>query len=115
MRDRVRASILSAIPDEKVDALIAAEWTAFFEMKQLHYNSERTSPFREMVKLEITKMMQERIRKDLEAAFAGSWNNGQFETAEDLIKLLKPVLYEALMGGIAQTVANNIRMNLGPR
>ncbi len=114
VRDHVRKNILAAIPDEQIDALVRAEWSAFFEEKSPQYGAPATSPFKEMVKVEIREFVRERFKETLKRELEATWNSDtqRNEVAVDLVNKIKPVIYDAILEDSARALLSSIRSNI---
>jgi uncharacterized protein YfeS len=116
IRDRVRLALLEAIPNEQMDALLAAEFARYFKEERWNGGS-RPSPFQEAVKAEIDRQVKavvtERIKDQL-ASMVSTWDeaDGQHKLVGELVEKLAPLALKGFMADIVSMVASNIRSSI---
>lgn len=127
MRDKVRTMFVELIPEGKLDEMIQAEWSHFFEThaeakrsQSWGYSSQAKpdeanwSPFELMTRRLIREQMEEHVKEQVKAAVESiSWNNedGQ-EILAKIVKEAAPHIWEAAVGRMISEAANVIQNNL---
>lgn len=119
LRDRVRSALLDAIPDEQLDRYIQAEFTVFFtdattDAWGTRINQPRPSPFKEIVRTELTAMLKEKIVAKLKAltnTVVEQWDNttGEQRLLGDLVQEMAPIALQGIAKGIAEKCIQAVR------
>lgn len=116
IRDKVRDTILGAIPQEQIDALIAAEWTACVDGVPAGKNQWGTvctpaqpPKLKAMIENEIAAQLRPMVQAAVEKGLTERWDNGQREIAGEMVDKLRPHLADALFGAMASRIAGELR------
>ncbi|MAG67100.1 MAG: hypothetical protein CMK74_14720 [Pseudomonadales bacterium] len=112
LRDKVRASFMELIPDEKWDEMVNAEWTAFFSEKQSDhypYNKE-PSRFRYMIRNEMSRQVMEKIKPLLHQKVneCQDWN----VHADEALNAIVAGAGDAVMKGFVKGLVQHITLEL---
>lgn len=86
LRAKVRETLIGSLPDEQMDAMIQAEFRAYFEPEQNRYNSTTTpSPFQSLVRETISKEVESSLRRWIDAYFETYWAEHGETALQDLV------------------------------
>jgi len=74
VRDRIRATYVSLIPDDQWTAMVKREVDLFFEEKnETTYGTTRSSRFKDVVFSELEKVAKEKVKEELAKLSEGFW------------------------------------------
>ncbi len=111
IRDRVRSVIVSAMPDEQIDAMIGAEHRQFTSSKN-KYGHDIDSPFALMVRAEITRRIKEKVLAWLDENFDTIYEDGESKMTGELVAAFVPVAQKAMVEEMVSTALAGIRNRL---
>lgn len=120
IRDKVRAEIVSTIPDEQVNTLIKKEWESYFLSPSLdswktYSDEDRLSPFqreiRKCVRESLTTKIKEAIDKEMLYFTQSTWENQAKSAVSSMIRQYSQDVLEGLTRDIANRAVMNLRNN----
>lgn len=118
IRDRVRSSIVSVIPDEQIDKLVKSEFDSFFKIPERpHWSSDagKGSPFQEAVKREIDVFVKEKVQAEvqdqLNAFTQATWDDAGKSFVAQFVKEYAPYALEGVAAAMVTSAMNNLRNN----
>ena len=122
IRARIRLAFVEAIPDEAWNAMIRKEVDAFMQTRHVEtgYGSHQVpSHFSDVVRSELTKELQVRIKQMLEGQeWQGHWN-GNMQNAGERIKALmienSGEILNSWIGNIFQNMMSDLRNRMQQR
>lgn len=109
VRDRIKATFVSLIPDDQWQKLVESEINKFFANTD-NYNDKR-SPFRKIVDEELTKLAKEKISEGLKAYTNETWNNNQLVISDLLREHLinnSSQIFASAFSSMFQQVVNSL-------
>lgn len=116
IRDRVRTSIVSVIPDEQIDNLVKAEYDRYFQAPQQPSweKKEVFSPFQNTIKAEIESYMKEKlqaaVRKELDLILTDAkWNQTGAVAVSSMVKQYAPDFLEGMIASYTGNVVGQLR------
>ena len=112
IREKVRETLIMAIPDEQMDAMIRAEFDDFFKSRP-GYGKIKQSRLGLIVQEELDKLMREKIRGWLDTNFQRQWDNGIERHVGELVGSLAPIVQQSMMADIVQRSLSELRYKLG--
>jgi len=114
VRDRIKATFVSLIPDAQWEQLTQKEIDDFFKIRD-DYRSQRDwramSDFQKICFEEFEKLTREKIKEMLALYVSESWSNNGPKVNEELNKLLvlnAQPLFVSMMSGMFQQAINNM-------
>lgn len=115
VRDRIKATFVSLIPDAQWEQLTQKEIDDFFKARD-DYRSQRDwramSDFQKICFEEFEKLTREKVRIMLEAYTSTQWENNAPKMSEELKKLMTDnaqEIFTRMVGGMFQTAINNMK------
>jgi len=112
VRDRIRATYVSLIPETQWTQMVQKEINTFFTEYDTGYRTERISPFRKIVYSELEKKAKEIANRYLESISSNQWENDKCVPGEFVKQLFAEKSGEILLGvlgGMVQNAINNAR------
>lgn len=116
IRDRVRTSIVSVIPDEQIDNLVKAEYGRYFQAPQQPSweKKEVFSPFQSTIKAEIESYMKEKlqaaVQKELDAIMSDAkWTQTGQVAVSSMVKQYAPDFLEGMIANYTNNVVGQLR------
>lgn len=114
IREKVRGTILDAIPPEQIDKMIAAELATIMQDEPASYDYGRNIPakpglVRKIILEEMEAYLRPQVKALVETSVAVSWENGTQRVSGELVEKLKPVVLDSLLGLLAGNVAGALR------
>lgn len=113
VRDRIKATFVSLIPDTQWEQLVQKEIDDFFKTRD-GYGQQREwrsmSDFQKIVFEEFEKLTREKVAKMLEEYKSDAWENNQPKLSQELEKLIvanADQIFTKIIGSIIQTAINN--------
>jgi hypothetical protein len=109
VRDRVKATFVSLIPDEQWEQMIVKETDDFFKEKDDGY-SNRTykSDFQTLVREELNELAKVKIKEVLKEYTNEVWKDGKLDINESMKKLIKENSSELIYGFLNQMMKSTI-------
>lgn len=117
VRDRIKATFVSMIPDGEWEQLVKAECDKFFKIEENYRGSyEKTSPFQDIVHKLLAEEVKTQVKAYLSKEWASAyWNGGAVEQLnENLKKLIVEKSGEVLLstlGNMMQMTINSMKSN----
>lgn len=115
IKDRIKATLASLIPDEQWEALINREVEAFFQEEQLdqYYRSTKKSPsqFRTLVWEQLKDQCREQVLVFLSTYRSEIWENNKIKVNERFKQLIldnAPEMFTNIIADIMQQTLNNM-------
>jgi hypothetical protein len=117
VKDRIKATFISLIPDDQWDQMVQKEIDLFFQPKERRNSIERISDFSDLVQKELLEECKKRLITYLASEeFNAVWkNNGQSATSEAVKKMIVENSGEIMMsafGGMFTHMLHNFRQSL---
>ena len=112
IRDRVRAVLLEALPEEALDQAIQAEWSRFFVSTKDRYGSEHASPFSDMVQSLLAERVRAKVIGWLDANFEQEWDGRTQKLVGPLVAELVPIVQERMHVELVSQALNDLRGRL---
>jgi CRISPR/Cas system-associated endoribonuclease Cas2 len=117
VKDRIKATFVSLIPDDRWDEMVKNEVDFFFKIKDRGYEQNQYSDFQATVNSELVKECKNRLVKYLSSPeFSTIWNtNGMPYTSkavEDMIIKNSGEIMAQMFNGMFTNVLQNFRQNL---
>lgn len=115
VKDRVKATFVSLIPDEQWEQMISREAEEFFRTKDRYQSAHsRISDFSIIVNEVLSTVARERINAFLVEYESHIWDgNSNMPRAGDLLKELMiknaPEIFTSIFGNMMQNAINNMR------
>jgi hypothetical protein len=111
VRDRIRATYVSLIPEEQWAQMVKKEIDSFFAEKNISYDSRGIiSDFKTVVYSELEKKTREEAKKYLESISHTEWNDGKYKAGEFVKQLFiekSGEMFLSIMGSMVQNAINN--------
>lgn len=114
VRDRVRATLFSAIPDEAINALIASELSKMTTPSTDYYTRGR-SELQQIVEKEMKKQFSERMVLDVTKYIDETYKNQSKELVQTAIKELAPIFMAGMMESFAANAVQALRNQLNQK
>lgn len=111
IRNKVRETIIEAIPDGQMDAMIQSEFEAFFKAKT-GYGREAPSEFSRIVSSELDSFMRKSIGEWLDSNFKREWNDGIQRMVGETVAELALVVQNRIVVDITQQALVELRSRL---
>lgn len=116
VRDRIKATFVSLIPDAQWEELVKAECDKFFQIKENYSSYDKVSPFGRIVEQELAAKTKEMIKEYLGKEWTTTyWNGGATDNLnENLKKLIVEKSGEVLigtLGSMLQATINQMKQN----
>jgi hypothetical protein len=117
LQDRIRATFLELLPEEKLDELVKTEWDRFFtDSGEGYYPSQRKfpSPFKMMVRTELNKFFSERLEEWIRVAQQGLWRCTEdgASAAFDKVRLDRNEFFAGVVKEVAPSVLDDLVGNI---
>lgn len=110
--DKVRQLIMNAMPEEKLQAVLKAEYDSYFNTTRDRYSDKVESKFSKLVQSEISKFMDKKVQETVRAYLDTLvWGNGS-EEAKTILATITPAVQEAMMKQTAFNVAQTYVLGL---
>ena len=114
VRQRIKATFVSLIPEEHWEKLCQKEVDAFFNECEVNNNYNRTykSEFREVCKEVLTEVSKEKIKLFIEKYESITWANSELQCGDNLAKLiikLAPEIFAATFGNMFQNAVSQMK------
>lgn len=113
VKDRIKATFVSLIPDDQWEKLCEKEVHSFFEdRKETYSHREYKSDFQMTCRTVLNEIAKEKITEALKSYDSSIWNNNQLVINEELKKVLIANASEILIsmiGSQVQAVINNMK------
>jgi len=109
IRDQVRKTIASTIPDEQINLLIKAEFDNFFRVPERRYSNDPqpVSQFQALIAKFMDELLREKIKEALkvetERYTTHQWNAEGKKIVESFMKEYAPIA----MAGISESIVRN--------
>ena len=114
VRDRIKATFVSLIPEEHWEQLVKKEIDVFFEVKEQWNSREPVSPFKTIVYKTLEELTKEKVKESLKRYESVYWEGGDIKVSEEVAKLItdnsKDIIVK-ILGSSIQQVINNMRNN----
>lgn len=110
VRDRIKATFISLIPDAQWGELVKAECDKYFKIESGYSSRTDTSPFGREVEQLLSEEVKLRVKDYLAKEWTTTyWNGGGVDTLnENLKKLLVEKSGEVLIGTLGNMLQNTI-------
>lgn len=115
VKDRVKATFVSLIPDDQWDKMCKSEIDYFFSTKENDYsNREKPSDFRLICSEVLKEMAKIKIIEFISSYESNIWNDRESDynisdQLQDLIVKAAPEIFTNMFGNMFQKAVNNIR------
>jgi hypothetical protein len=114
VKDRIKATFVSLIPDDQWDQMVKKEVDDFFKSIDTSYNSKNyRSAFGDVVRGELEKYVKEKISETLKHPdFDTLWTNNGYNVSEDIKTRLinaAPQIFAATIENAMSTVIMNLK------
>ena len=114
VRDRIKSTFVSLIPDEQWEAMIQKEVEMFFQSTESYYSSNRhnASPFQLLCRQVFHDITAERLRDHMSEFTSDTWDSHGPKLNEALKAMLiesAPELMVSIMRTQFQNAVNNMR------
>jgi len=86
VRDRVKATFVSLIPDEQWEKMIQKEVDDFFKLDSHYNDSSRASPFKLLVRKVLEELAKEKLHTYMQTFTSDLWENNAPKLNEELKK-----------------------------
>jgi hypothetical protein len=104
--DKVRQLIMNAMPEEKVQAVLKAEYDKYFTDKPDRWNNPGKSPFSQLVESEVKRVVEQKVREEVNKyLYDLVWENNGKEHAEAILAEITPAVMHAMAKQTALNVA----------
>lgn len=105
--DKVRQLIMNAMPEEKIQAVLKAEYDNYFMGKGDRWGNSSKSQFANLVEHEIKIFVEQRVRTEVSTYLNDLvWGNHGKEYAQTILAEITPVVLDAMAKQTAFTVAS---------
>lgn len=106
IKDKVRKTMMDAIPDEALQVLIKKEFDSFFVGQKPHVYSSEVSPsaFSVIVKKELELALSNKVKTIIEKSVQGlthEWDEDGNKLIGDLVEKMAPAAMNGIMVNIA--------------
>jgi hypothetical protein len=117
VKDRIKSTFVSMIPDDQWDTMVQKEVDGFFAAKERRNNYERTSDFSELVQKELQEECKKRLLEYLSSEeFKSVWDTkGQVVTAEAVKQMIvnnSGEIMTSFFGGMFTSMLSQFRNHL---
>lgn len=112
VRDRIKATFISLIPDEQWEQLVQKEVDDFFKQKEDSYRREYKSDFQHVCRSVIHELATEKAKEFMKDYENTMWSNGKIivnHKLKELIVSQAPDILESIIGSYFQTAINNMK------
>ena len=111
IREKVRETLVMAIPDEQMDAMIRTEFDEYFKERN-EYGREKPSRLSLLVREELDKLMREKIKKWLNENFERRWEGNIDRHVGELVGSLAPIVQHSIVVDITQRALSDLANRL---
>lgn len=114
IRDKVRNTILDAIPKEQLDKLILEQFNAFFNTRvssSFSYGEQRT-PFQCMVSTQIEALIKEKVKESIKEPIdnlVSEWDGNNHRIIGELVEKMAPTFFQSVMQNMTAMMLQNMR------
>lgn len=116
VRDRIKATFVSLIPDEQWEQMIQKSCDDFFREVRRDYNHSRSqdvcSDFQMVVREELSKYSRERIKVVMETYTSEIWENDGFKPNDKIKELIiqyAPEIFASMFASRFQQCINDMK------
>lgn len=115
VRDRIKATFVSLIPDEQWEQLVKKEVDTFFAEDSRYYsrnNNRDPSPFQQICRQVFEELTRDRLREYMSQFESSTWDNQGPKLNEELKKMLieaAPDLLVSMLRVQVQNVVNSMK------
>lgn len=116
VRDRVKATFVSLIPDDQWEQMIKTECDKFFQITERDWRGDRPciSDFQMVVNSALREITEIKVKEELKKYESTIWDGSNIKINDELKKLLiesAPELFAKIMGSRVQEVINNMQQS----
>lgn len=111
VKDRIKATFVSLIPEEKWEELCNKEIEEFFREEDAVYK-KHVSDFRTICREVMSEIAKEKIKEALSVYSSQIWEDGQLKVNDKLKELLikaAPEIWASQFGNMFQNTVNNMK------
>ena len=112
VRDRVKATFVSLIPDDQWAIMIQKEVDSFFKTNANYHDSSRASPFMLLCRQVFEELTKEKLKEYMCGFTSDVWENNAPKLNEELKKVLietAPEIFTSIFKNMFQHAINNTR------
>lgn len=114
VRDRVKATFVSLIPDEQWEGMITKEAENFFKAKESYSSREYISDFSQLCRQVMNEVAKEKVIALMKTYEHTLWDNNsnmpkQSEALKKMLLEMAPELFVAMIGNMIQKVISEIK------
>jgi len=109
VKDRIKATFVSLIPDEQWEVMVKSEIDRFFKVKRDYNSSDNTSDFSQVVNSVLRKEAEDKIQEILKSPdFQINWNGNEYTLPEyirgEVVKHAHEIFASAISGAISNAI-----------
>jgi len=111
VRDRIKATFVSLIPEDQWEQMIKKEIDNFFGKKDYYRQNRDYTNFENICNKVFAEICENKVKEFLAAYTSNTWSNNAPIVSDDLKKMLiekAPEIFLSILGGAMQNVINNM-------
>lgn len=117
VKDRIKATFVSLIPDLEWEKMVKKEVDDYFRRKETGYRRDSPSDFCQDVRKVLRERVEKAVQKIIEKEYKSFTcdGNGHLYVNENIKKMIienAPVIFESVVSNMFQRVINNMSTNM---